>query len=71
MRCRFKCRSAIKFAFMFLTVSAIWALFVNVHSTFQLDGLEEPQEKPEEESQKDGLPTIVMETLKRNRFLGK
>ena len=59
MRCTFKFRSVKKFAFILLTVFAIWTLFVNVYTTYKLDG------------QEDGLPNIVMETLKRNRFLGE
>ena len=62
MRCKFKRRSYMKFAFMFFTVFAIGALFVNVLTPLPLD-------PPGHE---DGLQNIEMETGSNwNRFLGK
>ena len=61
MPCRFKYRCVIKFAFMLFTVCAIGALFVIVFTPL-------PRDHP---SQEDGLSDIVMETSKRNRFLGE
>ena len=61
MPCRFKYRYVIKFAFMLFTVYAIGALFVLVFTPLPLD----------HPVQEDGLSDIVMETSKRNRFLGE
>jgi len=61
MRCRFKRRSHTKFAFMVFTVFAIGVLFGNVFTPLPLD-------HPDQE---DGLPNIVTETSKWNRFLGE
>ena len=51
----------MKFAFMLFTVYAIGALFVHVFTPLPMDHL----------GQEDGLSDIVMETSKRNRFLGE
>ena len=61
MRCRFKRRSYIKFAFMFFMVFAIGAVFVNVFTPLPLD-------HPDQE---DGMQNVVEETSKWNRFLGE
>ena len=61
MPCRFKYRSVIKFAFMLFTVYAIGALLVKVFTPLPLD----------HPGQENGLPDIVMETSKENRFLGE
>ena len=61
MPCRFKYRSVIKFAFILFTVYAIGAMFVNVFTPLPLD----------HPGQENGLPDIVMETSKRNQFLGE
>ena len=61
MPCRFKYRHVRKFAFMLFTVYAIGALFVRVFTPLPLD----------HPSQEDGLPDIVTETSKENRFLGE
>ena len=58
---RFKYRSVIKFAFMLLTVYVIGALLVKVFTPLPLD----------HPGQENGLPDIVMETSKENRFLGE
>ena len=61
MRCRFKRRSHAKFAFMVFTVFVIGVLFGNVFTPLPLD----------HQDQEDGLPNIVTEASKRNRFLGE
>ena len=61
MPCRFKYRSVIKFAFVLFTVYAVGALFVNVFTPLPLD----------HPGQENGLSDVVMETSKRNRFLGE
>ena len=61
MPCRFKYRSVIKFAFMLFTVYAIGALLVEVLTPLLVD----------HPGQENGLPDIVMETSKENRFLGE
>lgn len=58
---RFKYKSVIKLAFILFTVYAIGALFVTVFTRMPLD-------HPDQEN---GLPDVVMETSKRNRFLGE
>ena len=51
----------MKFAFMLLTVYVIGAILVQVFTPLKLDHL----------GQENGLPDIVMETSKENRFLGE
>ena len=61
MRCRFMCRSAIKFAFILMMVFGIGTLFVNVNMPCQLD----------HPGQEDELPNIVIETTEKSRIHGE
>jgi len=75
MRCRFVGRSVLKFVFMLLTAFAIGTLFVNEHVPCRLGHPSQEDKLPitmaNHPGQEDELPIIVMETSKRNRFLGE